>query len=304
TAAVTSGASGTFTTVGANWLTLGFKVGMVVNWTGWATTGVPNNSHNFLITALSATVMTGTMLDGVAVGAKAAGDSVTAVSSKYVSIPLTAHTKDYWTIEHVFTDITQAEQFKDCVFTKMDIKLPPTAIATVDFNVIGLDVDYSTSAYFTTPTAVTSTGCLAAVNGALYVSGVKVGTVTGFDVSIDNGATAVGAVVGANVSPDVTSGISKVTGNATVLFENATLRDMFNAETEASIIGVFTASNLPGAAYQSIVIPRLKFGGASIDDGVKALTITMPYTALLNSAGGTGTSSIASTITIYDSAFA
>jgi len=304
TAAVTSGASGTFTTVGANWLTLGFKVGMVVTWSGWATTGVPNNSHNFLITALSATVMTGTMLDGVAIGAKAAGDSVTAVSSKYVSIPLTAHTKDYWTIEHVFTDITQAEQFKDCVFTKMDIKLPPTAIATVDFNVIGLDVDYSTSAYFTTPTAVTSTGCLAAVNGSLYVSGVKVGTVTGFDVSIDNGATAVGAVVGANVSPDVTSGISKVTGNMTILFQDSTFRDMFNAETEASVIGVFTASNLPGAPYQSIVIPRIKLGGAGVDDGVKALTLTSPFTALLNSAGGTGTSSHATTITIYDSAFA
>lgn len=304
TAAVTSGASGTFTTVGANWLTLGFKVGMVVTWTGWATTGVPNNSHNFLITALTATVMTGTMLDGVAIGAKAAGDSVTAVSSKYVSIPLTAHTKDYWTIEHAFADITQSEQFTDCVFTKADIKLPPTAISTVDFAVIGLDMDTSTAAYFTTPTAVTSTGTLAAVNGSLYVAGTKVATVTGFDVSIDNGATAVGAVVGSNVSPDVTSGTFKVTGNATVLFQDAVMRDYFDLETEASIIGVFTASNSANAAYVSIVLPRVKFGGASKDDGVKALSLTMPFTALLNSAGGTGTSSHATTVTLYDSAFA
>lgn len=303
TAAVTSGASGTFTTVGANWLTLGFKVGMVITWSGWATTGVPNNAHNFLITALSATVMTGTMLDGVAVGAKAAGDSVTATSSKGVSIPLTSHTKDYWTIEHAYTDITQSEQFIDCVFTKMDIKLPPTAISTVDFSVIGLDMDTSQAAYFTTPTAVTSTGVLAAVNGALYIAGTKVATVTGLDVSIDNGATAVGAVVGSNVSPDVTSGIFRVTGNMTVLFQDAVVRDYFDNETEVSLIAAFTASNDPGAAYNSIVIPRLKVGGSSKDDGVKALVLTVPFTALLNSAGGAGTSSNATTCTIYDSAF-
>lgn len=303
TSAVTTGASGTFTRSAGSYLTDGFKVGMVVTWSGWASPATANNTHNFLITALTATVMTGTMLDGVAVVAKAAGDSVTATSSKSVSIPLTSHTKDYWTIEHVFTDITQSEQFKDCVFTKMDIKLPPTAISTVDFGVIGLDVDYSASAYFTTPTAVTTTGNLAAVNGALYVSGTKVGTVTGFDVSIDNGSTSVGAVVGANVAPDVTSGVFKVTGNATVLFQDATMRDMFNAETEASIIGVFTASNTANAGYQSIVIPRVKFGAAGIDDGVKALTMTMPFTALLNSSGGTGTSSNNTTITLYDSNF-
>ena len=53
TAAVTSGANGTFTTAAANFLTLGFKIGMVVRWTGWTTTGAPNNAHNFLITTLT-----------------------------------------------------------------------------------------------------------------------------------------------------------------------------------------------------------------------------------------------------------
>ena len=305
TAAVTSGASGTFTTVGANWLTLGFKVGMVVRWTGWTAPATANNDHNFLITALSSTVMTGTMLDGVAVVAKASGDSVTATEpGKHISIPITAHTKDYWTIEHAYSDITQSEQFTDCVFTKMDVKLPPTGMSTVDFAVVGLDMDTSTSAYFTTPTAVTSTGILAAVNGALYVSGTKVATVTGLDFSVDNGSTAVGAVVGSNVSPDVTAGIYKVSGNATVFFQDATLRDLFDNETESSLVGVFTDSNLPGAGFQSFVMPRLKFGGAAKDDGVKALTMTMPFTALYNSAGGTGTSSHQTTFTMYDSAFA
>jgi len=303
TAATTTGTAGTFTTVGANWLTLGFKVGMVVRWTGW-TVATGNNTKNMLITALTSTVMTVTTLDGTAIVSKASGDSVTAASSKFISIPLTAHTKDYWTIEHAYSDITQSEQFTDCVFTKMDVKLPPTGMSTVDFSVIGLDMDTSTSAYFTTPTAVTSTGILAAVNGALYVGGTKVATVTGLDFSVDNGSTAVGAVVGSNVSPDVTAGIYKVSGNATVLFQDATLRDLFDNETESSLVGVFTDSNSAAAGYQSFVIPRLKFGGAAKDDGVKSLTMTMPFTALLNSSGGAGTSSQQTTFTVYDSAFA
>ena len=77
TAAVTSGAEGTFTRAAGSFLTDGFKIGMVVRASGIATTGVPNNAHNCLITSLTALVMTGVMLDGVAFGAKAAGDTVT-----------------------------------------------------------------------------------------------------------------------------------------------------------------------------------------------------------------------------------
>src|SRR5689334_20386503 len=75
--AITTGAKGTFTRSTGSFITDGFKVGMVVRWSGWATTGAPNNAHNFLITSLTALIMTGVMLDGVAIGAKAAGDSVT-----------------------------------------------------------------------------------------------------------------------------------------------------------------------------------------------------------------------------------
>jgi hypothetical protein len=59
-----------------SFLTDGFKVGDVIRWTGWAT-ATENNARNFLITALTATDMTGINLDGTAVGAEAAGASVT-----------------------------------------------------------------------------------------------------------------------------------------------------------------------------------------------------------------------------------
>jgi hypothetical protein len=180
--------------------------------------------------------MTGIMLDGVAIGAKAAGDSVTGVTTKFVKVPLTGHTRDYWTIEHNFADIVQSEQFKDCVFKSMNVKLPATGMATVDFNVMGLDMDTSTSAYFTSPTAPTTTGVLAAANGALYIAGVAVGYITAMDFTVDGNHTVPGGVVGSNVDPDVFPGSVEVSGNISVLLVDATMRDYFKNETEVSII--------------------------------------------------------------------
>lgn len=302
TAAVTSGAAGTFTRSGGSYFTDGFKVGMVVRWTGWATTGAPNNSHNFLITALTATVMTGIMLDGVAVGAKAAGDSVTCLEvGKHTYIPSSGHTRDYWTIEHSFTDITQSEVFTDCMLASMAVKLPATGMATIDFPVKGLNLTTGTSQYFTSPTAASSGAVMAAVNGAVYVGGNAVALITAIDFNVNGNVTETGGVVGSNASPDLFPGSFDVTGNMTVLFTDATLRDYFLNETEVSVIAVFTAGNTAAADFMSFTFPRVKFGGATKDDGEKGLTMTMPFVAIENTAGGTGTNSIASTFVVQDS---
>jgi hypothetical protein len=85
----------TFTRAAGSYITDGFRVGHVVNWVGWATTGTANNNRYFLITTLTATVMTGVFLDGTAGGAKASGDSVTCtLAGKQTWIPQSGHTRD------------------------------------------------------------------------------------------------------------------------------------------------------------------------------------------------------------------
>ena len=301
-AAVTTGASGTFTRSAGSYLTDGFKIGDVVRWTGWATTGVPNNAHNFLITSLTATVMTGTMLDGVAVGAKIAGDSVTCtVVGKKNWVPLTGHLREYYTIEHAYTDITQSEVFTDCVIGQATFKMPASGMNTCEFPVMGLNMTTDTAAYFTTPTAAVGTGVTAAANGALYIGGAAVGLVTGLDITLNGNYSTPGGVVGSNVEPDIFQGSIDVTGNATVLFQDGTFRDYFLNETEVSLIAVFTTANTPNADFFGVTMSRLKFGGASKDDGEKGLTLTMPFTALLNSSGGTAVADLATTISFQDS---
>lgn len=306
TSASTSGAAGTMTTAGANWLTLGFKIGMVVRVTGFATTGATNNSTNLLITALSATVMTVVRLDGVAVGAKASGDSVTFLEvGKHTYVPITGHTRDYYTIEHNFSDIVQSEVFTDCVPVQMDVKLPPSGMGMIDFMFKGINMTPGTTGYFTSPTAVTSGSTLAAVNGVLYVAGVAVALITGLNFSIKGNHTTIGGVVGSNVEPDIFPGDVTVDGQVTVLFANATFRDYFINETEVSMFAVFTTDTTATAGFIAFTFPRLKMGGASKDDGEKGLVMTMPFTALEYTSGGAAVAGgFDTTIMIQDSAFA
>jgi len=294
--------TGTFTTVAANWLTLGFKTGMVLRWTGWTATA--NNNINYRITSLTATVMSVVALNKTDIVAETAGASVTALTvGKHISVPTSGHTRDYYTIEHLFSDISQSEQFVDCVIGSVDVKMPPTGLSTIDFPIVGLDMDTGTSAYFTSPTASSSGDTLAAVNGSVYISGSPVATITGFDVSINGNAASIGAVVGSNIAPDVQVGKVKVTGNMTVLFQDTIMRDYFNNETEVSIVATMTGDNTDTAESVTFILPRVKIGGASKDDGEKGLVMTMPFSALENTTGGTGTDSFNTTVTVQDSAY-
>lgn len=304
TSAVTSGAAGTFTRSAGSFFTDGFKIGQVVQWSGFATTGVPNNAHNFYITALTATVMTGTMLDGVAVGAKAAGDSVTGVTvGKFASAPLTGHTDLSYSIEHYYSDLVLSEVFSGCKVSQIDVQLPATGMATCGVGFMGKDITTASAEYFTSPTAQTTTGILAAVNGAIYVAGVVVANITGMNFTINGNMTG-GAVVGSNTKPDIFEGRIQVSGQITAFFESATLRDLFINETLASINCVFTTANTAAADFVAFSFPSVKIGGAKKDDGDKGLIQTLPFTALLNSTGGTATtlSTLKTTLTIQDSA--
>lgn len=311
-AATTTGAAGTFTRDDAegSWLVDGFKVGDVVRFTGFSGTGATaNNDHNFMITALTATVMTGVMLDGVAVGNDAKGDPITTtVVGKKVWTPTTGHTEDWFSLEHYYSDIDLSEVYWDVKVNTMAIKLPATGLATIDFGLMGLNhTNYASgqSPYFSAVLAASTGGVLAAVNGALYIQGVKVALLTGLDFDVSGGLTSE-AVVGSNVKPDIFDGRVSVKGNMSVFFENATFRDYFINETEVSICACFTTANTPKADFLAFTMPRVKVGGASKDDGEKGLIQTMPFVALFDTSaladtGATATDSLATTLSIQDS---
>jgi hypothetical protein len=122
------------------------------------------------------------------------------------------------------------------------------------------------------------------------------------EVNINGNATSVGGVVGSNVAPDITPGSIAVSGSMTVLLQDATMRDYFVNETEVSVVAAFTTNNTATADVITLTMPVVKVGGATKDDGEKGIIMTMPFTAIENTAGGAGTAHNATTITIQDSA--
>lgn len=281
-----------------SWLTAGVKVGDVVRLSATA-----NSGKNLLVTAVSALTLTVKTLNGTdltAVGVGAAVD--VSFPGKKTYAPLTGHTDDSFTFEEWYSDIAQSEVFTGCKVNTAGVSIPATGLVTADFSFMGKDLaNTGTTAYFTSPTAQSSTGIFAAVNGVLMISGTPVAVVTDASININRNMQNA-TVVGSNSVVDMFEGRIAVDGSFSAYFQDASIRDLYKDEVEASIVIVMTTSNANDADFISIVLPRIKVNSSSKDDGETGLVASHDFMALLNSNGGAGTSSEKTTISIQDSA--
>lgn len=305
TAASTSGNQGTFTTSGTSFLTTGFKLFDVVRCTGWATTGSVNNARNFLIIGLTATVMTVMAFDTAAVGAKAAGDSVTiTVAGKKTLAPLTGHTNEYWTFEDWYADVGKSEMFTDCKVNQIDIGLPASGDATFSADWMGLGRTLGTAQVLTTPTASPVTSDMTSSNGAIFANGAAVGNITGATLTITGNLTAGEAVIGSNSAVDIGRGRIGVSGSFTGLFTDSVLTTLYDQETPISL--VITVVDNPQNVLSDFIVfsmSRIKLTGDAPDDGEKTIVRTYPFTAEINLLnGGAALAADQTILTIQDSA--
>jgi hypothetical protein len=290
----------TVTRAAGSYLTDGFKIGSVIRLTV-GTLNVNNINKNLLITGLTATVANVIVLNGTVMTAEGSitGTTITEFGKK-TFVPQAGHTDLSYSIEHFFADVPASEVFTGCKPTAIAIDLPPTGLATANITFMGKDIDISSSQYFTSPTAATTTGVLASVNGVVRSGGLSLASLTGLSINIEAGQTGE-AVVGSNSIPALYSGRVIVTGSFTAYFETVALRDVFLNETEVELICAFTTDNSASADFMTFVLPRVKFGSANKDDGETGLIQTFEFQALLNNAGGTGVNTERTTIVIQDS---
>lgn len=276
-----SGPTYTITRSAGSWITDGVKVGDIVRVTAGLAAG--NLNKNYLVASLTATVLTVYVLNGTSISAQSAIAACTlSVTGKKTLTPTSGHTADYFTIEQWYgSGVALSEQFLDCKVNTMDVQIQASGMATVNFGFLGRNVDLGTAAYFTSPTAATTSGVMAGSNGLLIVGGAAVGSVTGMNFTA-NGNMTQEAVVGANSTPDIFAGSVIVSGQMTILLENDTYVQMFEDETEASVTMTLTTNNTANADFVSFTMPRIKVGGNSKDDGQKGIVQTVPFTALLN----------------------
>jgi hypothetical protein len=267
---------GTFVRSAGSFVTDGFAVGNVINSSGFVAAG---NNGLFVITAMSATVLTVSPLAGQTQVIVAAGASVTlAEKGKKTFVPLTSHTDDSFTVEEWHPDATISRVFTGQQVNSMAIALQPNAMATIDFGFMGKDAETATSsAYFTTPTAIGGEGIYSAPDGVLLVNGVVNGVVTGLNISIDNGIQQT-AVIGSNSIGAKSRGKVAVTVEGSAIFQDTTSLNYFDAETEVSLTYVLTTADNTDAF--SIHLPRVKIGSASTNDGENVVILSFSGVAL------------------------
>ena len=293
----TSGSFYTITRGSGDFITGGLKIGDVIRITA-GSVNANNLNKNAMIVALTTTVATVYVLNGLTMTAEGPIPSCTvSVVGKKTMVPTSGHTDTSFSIERWQSDISKSDVFSGCKINTMSVQLPATGIAGIEFGMMGKDVVTADAQYFTAPTAATTSGVVAAVNGAVIVNGARVANITGMNFTVNGGMSAE-PVVGSNSYPDIFEGRVTVSGQITAFFEDHTYFDLFDAESEVAVACAFTTTSAKDSDFISFVFPRVKFGSADRDDGEKGIVQTLAFTALYN---GSGTNSDVTTFAIQDS---
>ena len=295
-----AGPTYTITRGSGDFLAGGIKAHQVVRLTA-GSFNAANINKNLVVIGVTTTVLTVMPLNGVALVAEGPiGSATVSVPGKVSFIPMTGHTDVSFAFEDWHSDLSLSELWLGNKINQMDIAIPSSGMSTIALQAMGKDITTAGAQYFTTPAAELTTGLMAGANGLLIAQGGAVAHVTGVNLSTKGNMTAE-ATVGSNVYPDIAEGRSLVDGQLTALFTGATERDYFLNETEVSLVVALSASPAAAADFMLFAVPRVKFGAADKDDGDKSLTRTLPFTGLLNFAGGSGVATEQTTLYVQDS---
>jgi hypothetical protein len=265
-----------FVRAAGSWITDGLCVGMTIRFAGWTTGGVANNARNYTITALTATGIT--VAEPVA--AKASGDSLTiSVPGRVTFMPVTGHTQTSYTVEEWNPDVPRSNRFLGLRVNTMGVELPPNDRATLTFGFMGRDRAKNTSQHFTSATTPALSVMQVGHTGVLLVNGVPTGTVTGLSMTVTNNMQ-VGAAVGSSITPDVFHGAMEVTGQLQAYFDSTALDDIFDDETEISLIFRATDDTAIGGNFLCCCLPRIKLAGGSFSTQNESRIQSFDFTAL------------------------
>jgi len=299
-----SGSNYTITRGSGDFLTGGIKVGDVIQLSG-ASLAAGNVAKNIVVVAIgSAAVLTVNVLNS--------GDTLTAegpiasctvtVMGKKSWVPTSGHTSDYYTFEEWFSDISRSRVYSDMQIGMADISMPATGNVTANFTLVGLGgQSKGGSQILTSPSAAPSTAVFGSVAGAVYVGGVRYGTITSFQVQIDGSVSQGEATIGSNTIADVQRGRIKVSGSFTYLFDAETLATPFDNETATSLVIVLADARTAAANTMAFVMSQAKLFSADPDDGEKQIVNTASFTAEYNGSGGASLANHATIISVQDS---
>lgn len=289
TSAAADNSESKFTFAGGNPLTEGFRVGMIVRFAGLSESA--NNGKNFIITAMGGTNgREWTVYPAPTTHTADTEFDVVSVGQKLV-VPSTGHVSRKVAVEIYNEDIDVARLFTESRVGGFNVQLPATGMGTVSFDLMGRNMkvyEDSAAPFFTSPSAATTTGIVAAVNGLLLVGGQVEAVITGMNIQMQLNPSGE-PVVGSNLLPEIFLGRASVSGQMSAFFQNPDLIESFINEEEVSILAYLTTSSADNTPAMTFYLPRVKLGGADVGtEGEQGQAITLPFTALKYEGAGAG----------------
>jgi len=193
-------------------------------------------------------------------------------------------TRRSFTIERFFSDITRYRRAVGCEFNSFSLECPASGIVTGTFGIIGMDDTGSGTAIASSSyTADPNENVMDSLSGSITVGGSAVTCITSIKLTLENGIENL-PVVGETTRIRGAAGRSIVTGELTAFYQDDTLLDAFEDETEVAI--VFTLTD--GVATYTFTLPKVKFtGGKPEVGGEREISITMPFQAIYSSSDAT-----------------
>ena len=181
-----------------------------------------------------------------------------------------------YTLERVFTDIGEYQQYAGCVFNEMTLNIRPDSIIGGRFSVLGKTMSRSENSVATSLTPATLAAPMDSFQAEINEGGSVIGYVVGVELRLSNNAEE-HYVVGADSAEDISLGKNRITGELSAYFQNGALLQKFLSRQKSSL-----SINLKGEGGEyDIHLPYIQFTGQEMPvKGDSAVIQTLPFTAL------------------------
>ncbi|WP_439618309.1 phage tail tube protein [Shinella sp.] len=246
----------TITASAGSWITAGLRVGDVIR----ATAGLDdeNLDRNLRIIGLTGAVIT--LAEDLTVEAGPIA-TYSFVRPKKVTQGMTRRA---FCFEEREIDIDGSEVFEWCRIGSMALEMQPNGMATVNFSIVGRNMEVlegAQSPYFTNPSYTTSTG-LTAVEAKIVLGTTEVVDLTSLSLTFDRRAAGT-PVVGSDLTPDVFDNNMTVAGSITGLRKDFSRTKSFLEEDTLSLHLLFAEREGEPSEFISLVIPFLSLASSS-----------------------------------------
>ena len=272
-------ASGSFTRVSGSFVSDGFTVGKVVTSSGYVAAG---NNGRFVISAISATVLTVAPIEGQTMSSESGGGDELFVIEAAVDNGVTRRSA---TVERYFADQGSYVYMTGLNASSLSLSIAPGAVVSGSVSFIGKDLEPATASAKSGATypAATTTEPYDSFTGSIRENGVLTAVIQSIDFNCDNSMNR-RFVIFDNTTQIPSIGKFNLSGTVSAFFDDITLYNKFINETASSL--QFELTDTAGNSY-FVYMPNIKYmsGNPDVsDDG--SVTISMAFAGVKDTATG------------------